>query len=111
MSKYVVLCIAMTVIGAFGGYAFKKASSNGQGIIKTIFSPYLYLGGVLYAVAALLNIWVLKELKYTVVLPVTSITYIWSLGISHFLLKERLTVRKFAGVGLIILGTALLAAV
>ncbi len=109
MIKYVVLCITMTLFGAFGGYTFKKASSAGDSLMSILKSPYLYVGGVLYAIASLINIWVLKGLKYTLVLPITSITYIWSLGISYFLLNEKVTVKKSAGVVIIIFGTILLA--
>ena len=111
MSKYIFLCMVFTLLGAFGGYFFKKAASESRGIVRIALSPYLYAGGLCYVSGALLNILLLRELRYTVVLPLTSITYVWTLVISRILLKEKVTYRKLSGVAFIILGAVLLAAV
>lgn len=111
MGKALLLCIACTLMGAFGGFFFKKASEGKKNILLVAFSPYLYLGGGLYSGAALLNIQLLKILKYTVVLPLTSITYIWTLFISYFLLKEKITIRKMTGILFIIAGAVLISKV
>lgn len=108
MSKYFILCIVFTLFGAFGGYFFKKASNESESIMKTLLSPALYIGGVFYVLGALLNIVVLKKLNYTVVLPMTSITYVWTIILSYFLLREKITVKKIAGITLIIFGAVLL---
>ncbi len=57
---------------------------------------------------ALLNIYVLKFLPYTVVLPMTSLTYIWTMIISFYLLKEKITFKKILGVMLILIGAFLI---
>lgn len=57
---------------------------------------------------ALLNIYVLKFLPYTVVLPMTSLTYIWTMIISFYLLKEKITFKKILGVTLILIGAFLI---
>ena len=68
----------MTYLGAQASVFLKKASSHGN-LKECICSRYLYLGGSLYIICALLNIWVLKYLDYSKMLPLTSITYIWTL--------------------------------
>jgi uncharacterized membrane protein len=108
MYKYILICLVFTLAGAFGGLCFKKAATASDSIIKTIFSPYLYIGGVLYVIGAVLNIMVLKELKYTVVLPLTSITYVWTIIISYFILNEKITVKKIFGICMILIGAAIL---
>lgn len=105
---YYALIAAMTLMGAFASLFFKKASGSG-GLKTLIFNPNLYLGGGLYLLAALLNIYVLKFLPYSVVLPLTSITYIWTMVISYLVLKEHISAKKIAGVLLIITGAVLLA--
>ncbi|MFR2167688.1 MAG: hypothetical protein ACLS5W_07540 [Coprococcus sp.] len=45
----------------------------------------------MYLVSALLNIYVLRYLDYSVVLPLTSVTYIWTMVISYFILKEKIS--------------------
>lgn len=108
MYKYLLVCIILTIFGAFGGFFFKKATNEAENLFKIIFTPYLYIGGICYLTGAVLNIWVLKNLNYTVVLPMTAITYIWTLLISFFLLKEKLSNKKIAGVGLIVIGAVIL---
>lgn len=108
MIKFFLVCIIFTIIGAFGGFFFKKTASSSKSILKILFSPYLYVGGMLYVMGGLLNIWALKKLPYTVVLPLTSITYIWTMLISYFILKEKITKKKITGVLCIVLGAALL---
>ncbi|MEI3328235.1 MAG: EamA family transporter [Coprococcus sp.] len=65
------------------------------------------MGGGLYLISALLNIFVLRYLDYSVVLPLTSITYVWTMIISYLILKESITKRKIAGVALILVGAVL----
>ena len=51
----------MTLAGAFAGFFLKKASVN-LNIKKLIINYNLYLGGLLYLTAALINIYLLKFL-------------------------------------------------
>lgn len=105
MSRILLLLniLVFTLLGSFGGFFFKKSTKSPTifGIIK---SPFLYIGAAFYGIGAILNIIELKYLPYSVVLPITSITYIWTLVISYFLLKEKITKFKMVGVGLIIGG-------
>ncbi|MDP4089338.1 MAG: EamA family transporter [Bacillota bacterium] len=103
-----LLIIFMTALGAFAGLFLKKASSNLE-FMKLIRNLNLYLGGMLYLMAALVNIYVLKYLDYSIVLPLTSITYIWTMLIAHFILHEKINRRKILGVGCILLGTIIIA--
>lgn len=93
----------MTIIGAFAGYNLKLASSA-KGIRNLLHNKHFYLGGILYFVSSLLNIYILRYLEYSVVLPLTSITYIWTLILSYFFLKENITVKKVIGIIAIIIG-------
>lgn len=98
----------MTILGSLGGYFFKKASSHSLGFNKG-FSINLCLGGIFYVLGALLNILLLKFLPYTIVYPLTSITYLWTMILSYFLLSEKITLKKIVGVSLIGFGSLLLA--
>ncbi|MCH5150523.1 MAG: EamA family transporter [Spirochaetales bacterium] len=103
-----ILLIAGTILGAFGAYFLKIAGDKIKNIAGYIFCPYFYLGGFLYFLAALLNVFYLKYLPYSIVLPMTSITYLWTLLISAFLLKEKLNKWNFIGIGLIFCGILIL---
>lgn len=95
--------IIMTILGAFAGLFLKK-SSSARNIKEILLCLNLYIGGILYLISAFINIYVLKILDYSVVLPLTSITYIWTMIISHIYLKENINSKKIIGVILIFLG-------
>lgn len=98
-----MLLIVMTVMGAFAGLFLKKASGSSS-IKKLILNINLYLGGGLYFLSALLNIYILKYIDYSVVLPLTAITYIWTMFISFFVLHEKISRRKMMGIAIILIG-------
>ena len=72
--KYYIVLIIMTILGACGSFYLKKAS-DAKKIKILVITPAFYLGGLLYLISAILNIYILKFLDYSVVLPLTSITY------------------------------------
>lgn len=106
MNNFLLLInvLALTLLGSFGGFFFKKSTKK-TSIFEILKSPFLYLGIGFYVLGAILNIIALKYLPYSVVLPITSITYIWTLILSYFFLKEGITKFKFAGVVMIIAGS------
>lgn len=106
-AEFVWLLLLMTVFGAVAGLFLKRASGSDT-IVGILQSPNLYLGGLLYLAAALLNVYVLRFLEYSVVLPLTSVTYIWTMILSYMVLKEKITAKKLAGVSLIIVGAAIM---
>lgn len=107
MIMYYIIILIMTLAGAFASLFLKKASSKGS-IINMLKDKNIYIGGIIYVTAALLNIYVLKYLEYSTVLPLTAITYIWTMIISYKILKENITNKKKIGVILIILGAIII---
>jgi drug/metabolite transporter (DMT)-like permease len=97
----------MTLIGSLAAFFIKKSTLLGN-VASILKSKYLYMGCVLYFLSALLNIYLLKLLPYTIVLPLTSITYIWSFIIAYLYLKEKITYKKIIGVSFIMLGALFL---
>jgi uncharacterized membrane protein len=104
----ILMILAMTLLGSFGGFFFKK-STGSVSILSVIKSRYLYLGVLFYVAGAVFNIYVLKYMPYNVVLPISSITYVWSLISSRLILKEKLTYRKLIGIVSIIIGATFIA--
>ncbi len=100
---YYSLAVVMCAIGAFGSFFLKRASSFDS--IKSLIKNYnLYVGGGLYVSSAVINIYLLTVLPYSVVLPLTSMTYIFTILIARFFLKERITILKIIGITLIVGG-------
>ena len=100
---YFMILIFMTLCGAVASLFLKRASGT-EGILKMFLNINLYIGGGLYLISAVLNVYILRYLDYSVVLPLTSITYIWSMILSYMILKEKITVKKMLGVALILIG-------
>ena len=103
MTAYFAVLIVMTILGAVASLYLKKAS-GAENMIQMLKNVHLYIGVFLYLSSALLNIWILKYLEYSVVLPLTSFTYIWTMLLSYFILKEKITKKKIAGVIFIVIG-------
>ncbi len=108
----------MTVILAFllmgpaasaASLFLKKSIAEGFSIKRLIVSPHLYFGGMLYVLSALLNLYLLKHLPYSIVVPLGSLTYIWTLWIAYKFLGEAITRQKIAGIILILGGVSLMA--
>lgn len=102
-SKLLIIILIFTLLGSYGSYCFKKVAGK-DSIVKIIMAPTLYLGGTLYLISMLLNIYTLNYMPYNIVFPLTSLTYIWSLFIARIFLKERITNKKIIGIVLLCLG-------
>ena len=105
------MVIGGCALGAFASYCFKNATTKleGPNIFALAREKFLWLGGLLYIIAAINNIFLLGYLDYSILLPMSSITYIWTMVFAKRLLGERITARKIAGVAAIVCGAVLLA--
>lgn len=103
MILFFIILIIMTMVGSVASLFLKKAS-GADGILALIMNVNLYIGGFLYLASAVLNIWILRYLDYSVVLPLTSLTYIWTMVLSYLILKEKISTKKICGVILILVG-------
>ncbi len=104
-----ILLVLFTILGALGSFYFKRAAFGATKSVIQLINKYLLLGTFFYVASAILNIIVLLELPYTVVLPCSSITYIWSLYLSKTCLKENIGLLKIIGVIFISVGAAIIA--
>ena len=132
-----VLIVGGTVLGAFASYNFKGASPLFTGVNMGSVSALAHdkrfiLGVVLYLIAAANNIFILRYMDYSIILPMASLTYIWTMIIAYkygklsvlqpmlclayvfaifiavFILNETMTPFRLAGIIVIIVGVAFL---
>ena len=101
--------VVMGLSASAASLFLKKSTAGGVGIGKLLREPYFYLGGMLYVCSALLNLYLLKKLPYSIVVPLGSFTYIWTLLIAHKFLGEAVTRKKVLGILLILAGVGLVA--
>ena len=104
---YFVL-VLMTIIGSVASFFLKKASGS-DNLMMLLKNPSLYIGGCLYLISAMINVILLRYLDYSLVLPLTALTYVWTMIISYVVFKERITRRKIIGVCLILAGAVAIA--
>lgn len=100
--------VLMSFTAAAASLFFKKASTGG-GLTKLLVDKNFYIGGFLYGAAALLNLYILRYLDYSVVMPMGSVTYIWTMLLSFFFLGEKISREKVLGVLCIIVGAVCVA--
>ena len=106
--NFYLLLVLMTIIGAYAALYFKKAAILKN--MKVMLRDYnIYAGGILYLIAAVINIYLLKYLDYSVVLPFTALTYLWTMLLSRIFLKETLSRKKINGMLLVIAGVVIIA--
>lgn len=104
----IILVLVMTWMGTIASLFFKRATAS-EGIFGLIKDLNLWIGGGIYAASAVINIIVLRYLDYSVVLPLTSLTYVWTMIVSYLLLKEKISRKKIIGVTLIVAGAVCVA--
>ena len=107
MVIYYIVLLVMTMLGSVASLFLKKASGS-NGFVDMLKNINLYIGGFLYVSSAVPNIWLLKILDYSVILPLTSLTYIWTMVLSYFILKEKITVKKILGICLVLIGAVII---
>lgn len=102
--------LIMTLSGSIGAFFLKKGTSKlvGEKLFHIIFIREIYIGGFLYLLGAAVNIYLLRFIPYSIVYTMTSLSYVWTMIISYFLLKENITWNKIVSVLLIILGVTIL---
>ena len=106
MMLYVSL-VLMTLLGAVASLLLKKACVNLN--LRHIYrTGWVFGGGGLYFITALMNIALLRYLDYSVVLPFTSLTYVWSAVLSAGFLKEGISRKQKMGLAFIVCGAFML---
>ncbi len=104
-----LLALPMTLLGALGAYFFKKTTIKENKILTIFGCKEFYLGGFFYVSGAALNILLLRYLQYSIIYPMTAITYVWTAILSRKLLGEDISKRTLCGILLICVGVMFLA--
>ena len=99
---YYLLLVCMTFMASLASLFLKKSSSTS--LLQQLRNINFYIGGIIYLIAAALNVYILRYLEYSVVMPLGALTYIWTLINSHLFLKEKVNFKKILGIGFICIG-------
>ena len=104
----VMALILMGLTASAASLFLKKATVNELGVFTLLRMPWPYVGGGLYVVSSLMNLFLLQKLPYSLVVPLGALTYIWTMILSWRFLGESITKQKIFGVVLILFGVLLL---
>lgn len=99
-----LLVPVMTLGGAIGAFFFKQGSQKLTSPAGIFLQPQIYIGGAFYVLSALLNVYLLQFLDYSVLYPMTAMTYVWSTIIAKYFLGEQITYSRLLGITAICIG-------
>lgn len=104
MITSMLLVFAASVIGSFGAVFLKLGAHRLNGSITSFVNPQLVLGAGLYFGSSLFYSAGIRGGQLSVLYPMVSLGYIFTLFWSRLFFGEPLTKAKFTGLGLILLG-------
>ncbi len=104
-----LLVLFASVVGSFGAVFLKLGADRLAGFWH-LFNWRLLLGVVLYLASSVFYGWGIKYGQISVLFPMVSLGYVWTMVWARLFFKERLTKEKVAGLGMILLGVLLVGA-
>lgn len=106
----IALVFCCTVIGAAAQMLIKTgASSLSHGDpLAMLTNLYLLAGYSMYGISTVLLVLALRKGQLSILYPVISLTYVWVTILSVLVLKETMNPWKAMGVGIIVMGVAVL---
>jgi uncharacterized membrane protein len=104
-----LLVLACAFLGAIGQLFFKTGSASvSMDITSWIFNTKLLIGVGLYALSCVLFIFALKNGELSVLYPIIATSYIWVALLAVIFLGESMSLARWSGIGLILLGVSLI---
>ncbi len=105
--RSMLLVFFASVIGSFGAVFLKLGAHRLTGSIFSFVNSRLVLGVALFLGSSVFYAMGIKGGPLSVLYPMVSLGYIWTLLWSKLFFKEPFTVAKFAGLALILVGVFL----
>jgi uncharacterized membrane protein len=111
MSKYtqaIILILFSTLTSTAAQVFFKLTSHNFSFSFSAIFDLWLWLGFISYALSAALLVLAFKNGELSILNPLQSVEFIWTLIASWLILKEAISIQNVIGISIVLLGVFLL---
>ncbi len=125
MSKHsmlpIILILVNVLIGSVGQISLRYGASHlgnlhtGSGVsagligaLKGIFTPYIFGGLLLYAISAVIWIFVLNQVSLSFAYPMISMSYVLVVVLSSLILHEKVPMITVGGLALIVMGVSLI---
>ena len=101
-----LLVLVASFIGSFGAVFLKMGSAKLSGGLSQILNYRLAAGVALYLLSTCFFIVAIRNGELTVLYPLVSLGYVWTMLWSKLFFKEPLTRQKFLGLFLILVGVS-----
>jgi drug/metabolite transporter (DMT)-like permease len=102
--RSILLVFMASIIGSFGAVYLKKGSALLNGTLLGFLNGNLIFGVALYLGSSVLYAFGIRGGQLSVLYPMVSLGYIWTLLWSRLFFNEPFTQQKITGLGLILLG-------
>jgi uncharacterized membrane protein len=102
------IVILSTFVTAFSPILLKLGAHKVKSLKEAIFNKNIVIGISLYAISYVIVIPALKYGDLSVLYPFVSLSYVWVALLSVKFLKERMSMGKWVGIFLIVLGVSLI---
>ena len=104
-AQSILLVFIASFIGSFGALFLKAGAGKlRHGLRYLVFNGRLIAGVLLFVASSIAYVAGVRRGELSVLYPLVSLGYIWTLLWSRLFLKERFTRNKFLGLALIVLG-------
>jgi len=104
MMRSMLLVFASSLIGSFGAVFLKMGATQLNGSLLSFLNKRLILGVALFLGSSVFYALGIKGGQLSVLYPMVSLGYIWTVIWSKLFFNESFTRQKFAGLGLILVG-------
>lgn len=105
----IVLVLFGSFIGSFGAVFLKIGAEHMKGSLFRLLSNYwLGAGVVLYLLSSVFYMMGVAQGQLTVLYPMVSLGYIWTILWARLFFKELFTTAKIGGLAMIVVGVALI---
>ena len=103
------LVLVASLIGSFGAVFLKMGAEKLRYGLRHIISLQAAAGVALFLLSSVFFGWGIKNGELSVLYPMVSLGYVWTLLWSRIFFKEPVTKSKFAALGMILFGIVLIA--
>lgn len=105
----IAIIVISCVLGAYGAMLMKKGSDRLKFRFKALIKNKHLIGGVLaYGIATVAYILALRGGELTILYPLVSLTYVFTIILSERILGEKMNQYKWIGIILILIGVTLI---
>jgi len=99
----------VSVISAIATFLMKLAAPKLAFNAKKLLKNWrLVIGLFLYGFATIISLFALKAGELSVLYPIVALQYVWTNFLSMKYLREKITLMKWAGIAMIIIGVAMI---